>query len=41
MVAGPFDGKINRGYGGSMIYWNEPDGHQREILTVSYACAAG
>jgi hypothetical protein len=36
-VAGPFDGKINRHYGGSMVYWNEPDGHQWEILTVSYA----
>ena len=36
-VAGPFDNKINLHYGGSMIYWNEPDGHQWEILTVSYA----
>jgi hypothetical protein len=24
-------------YGGSMVYWNEPDGHQWEMLTVSYA----
>jgi catechol 2,3-dioxygenase-like lactoylglutathione lyase family enzyme len=36
-VRGPVDMKINRDYGGEMIYWNEPDGHQWEILTVSYA----
>ncbi len=36
-VRGPVDMKINTDYGGSMIYWNEPDGHQWEILTVSYA----
>lgn len=36
-VAGDFDMKINTHYGGRMIYWNEPDGHQWEILTVSYA----
>jgi catechol 2,3-dioxygenase-like lactoylglutathione lyase family enzyme len=36
-VSGPFDGRINRDYGGSLIYWNEPDGHQWEILTASYA----
>jgi catechol 2,3-dioxygenase-like lactoylglutathione lyase family enzyme len=36
-VRGPQDMKINTDYGGSMIYWNEPDGHQWEILTVSYA----
>jgi len=36
-VRGPVDMKINREYGGSMIYWNEPDGHQWEMLTVSYA----
>ena len=29
--------QINTHYGGSMIYWNEPDGHQWEILTVSSA----
>jgi hypothetical protein len=34
---GPVDMKINTGYGGRMVYWNEPDGHQWEILTVSYA----
>lgn len=36
-VRGPADMQINTGYGGKMIYWNEPDGHQWEILTVSYA----
>lgn len=36
-VRGPMDMRINTDYGGSMIYWNEPDGHQWEILTVSYA----
>ena len=29
--------QINTHYGGRMIYWNVPDGHQWEILTVSYA----
>jgi len=28
---------INTEYGGSMVYWNEPEGHQWEMLTVSYA----
>lgn len=36
-VHGPMDRQINTDYGGNMIYWNEPDGHQWEILTVSYA----
>jgi len=36
-VRGPDDMKINTDYGGRMVYWNEPDGHQWEILTVSYA----
>lgn len=36
-VNGPMDRQINTDYGGNMIYWNEPDGHQWEILTVSYA----
>jgi hypothetical protein len=30
---------INTDYGGRMLYWNEPDGHQWEMLTVSYARA--
>jgi len=36
-VRGPMDGQVNTDCGGRMIYWNEPDGHQWEILTVSYA----
>lgn len=36
-VTGPVDMKSNKDYGGDMIYWNEPDGHQWEMLTVSYA----
>ena len=36
-VRGPMDMQINTEYGGRMIYWNVPDGHQWEMLTVSYA----
>jgi hypothetical protein len=36
-VRGPVDRKINTAYGGRMLYWNEPEGHQWEMLTVSYA----
>ena len=36
-VACPADRQINTEYGGNMIYWNEPDGHQWEMLTSSYA----
>ena len=36
-VCGPVDRKSNKDYGGDMVYWNEPDGHQWEMLTVSYA----
>jgi len=36
-VRGPVDMQINTQLGGSIIYWNEPDGHQWEMLTVSYA----
>lgn len=39
-VRGPMDMRVNTEYGGRMIYWNEPDGHQWEMLTVSYARAA-
>lgn len=38
-VRGPEDMKVNTDYGGRMVYWNEPDGHQWEMLTVSYARA--
>lgn len=36
-VRGPPDRQINTQFGGSLIYWNEPEGHQWELLTVSYA----
>jgi catechol 2,3-dioxygenase-like lactoylglutathione lyase family enzyme len=36
-VRGADDRRINTDYGGRMVYWNEPDGHQWEMLTVSYA----
>jgi hypothetical protein len=29
--------KIDMQHGGSIVYWNAPDGHQWEMLTVSYA----
>jgi catechol 2,3-dioxygenase-like lactoylglutathione lyase family enzyme len=34
-VRGPVDMKVGTEYGN--IYWNEPDGHQWELLTISYA----
>lgn len=34
-VRGPVDMKVDEQYGN--VYWNEPDGHQWEMLTVSYA----
>jgi catechol 2,3-dioxygenase-like lactoylglutathione lyase family enzyme len=36
-VHGPVDFQIDTQHGGSIVYWNEPDGHQWEMLTVSYA----
>ncbi len=36
-VRGPMDMKFDTQFGGRGIYWNEPDGHQWEMLTVSYA----
>jgi len=36
-VRGPVDMQVSGLLGGSGIYWNEPDGHQWEMLTVSYA----
>ena len=36
-VHGPVDMQVNSQRDGSNVYWNEPDGHQWEILTVSYA----
>lgn len=34
---GPVDMRINTQNGGRNVYWNEPEGHVWEILTVSYA----
>ena len=34
-VRGPVDRKVDAQFGN--VYWNEPDGHQWEMLTVSYA----
>ncbi len=34
-VSGPMDMQVNTQYGN--IYWDEPDGHRWEMLTVSYA----
>lgn len=36
-VHGPVDSRVDTAHGGSIVYWNEPDGHQWEMLTVSYA----
>ena len=35
MVRGPVDRQVSTQYGN--VYWNEPEGHQWEMLTVSYA----
>ena len=37
LVRGPVDYQADTQFGGRGIYWNEPDGHQWEMLTVSYA----
>ena len=36
-VHGPVDSKVDESHGGRIVYWNEPDGHQWEMLTESYA----
>jgi hypothetical protein len=36
-VHGTVDFAVDTRHGGSIVYWNEPDGHQWEMLTVSYA----
>ncbi len=36
-VRGPVDMQVSTQFGGRGIYWNEPDGHQWEMLTASYA----
>ena len=35
-VHGPVDFQVNTQHGGSIVYFNEPDGHQWALLTVSY-----
>jgi catechol 2,3-dioxygenase-like lactoylglutathione lyase family enzyme len=40
-VRGAVDLQVNTEFGGRMVYWNEPEGHQWEILTVSYARQPG
>jgi len=34
---GPIDYQVNTRHGGRIVYWNEPDGHYWEMLTLSYA----
>ena len=34
---GANDNTVNNAFGGSLVYWSEPDGHAWEVLTVSYA----
>lgn len=36
-VRGAMDRRVCTDWGGRSLYWNEPDGHQWEMLTVSYA----
>jgi len=39
-VRGEMDMQVSTQFGGRGIYWNVPDGHQWEMLTVSYARAS-
>ncbi len=34
---GPVDMQVNTQHGGRIVYWNVPDGHVWEALTISYA----
>ena len=36
-VHGPVDHEVASHLGGRIVYWNEPDNHVWELLTVSYA----
>jgi catechol 2,3-dioxygenase-like lactoylglutathione lyase family enzyme len=36
-VRGPVDMQVDRAHGGRIVYWNAPDVHQWELLTLSYA----
>lgn len=40
-VHGPADSRVDTQHGGRIVYWNEPDGHQWEMLTQSYARRPG
>jgi hypothetical protein len=40
-VHGPVDFKVSTEFGGKGVYWDEPDGHHWEMLTVSYAREQG
>jgi hypothetical protein len=40
-VHGPVDHRVETRHGGRIAYWNEPDGHQWEMLTSSYARRPG
>ncbi|BDT66310.1 hypothetical protein os1_04690 [Comamonadaceae bacterium OS-1] len=36
-VRGSMDMQVNHQFGGRNVYWNQPDGHQWEMVTASYA----
>ena len=36
-VHGPVDMTVDTRHGGRIVYWNAPDIHQWELLTLSYA----
>lgn len=36
-VHGPVDMTVDTAHGGRIVYWNDPEGHQWELLTESYA----
>lgn len=38
---GAADMRINTYNGGNIVYWNEPDGHVWELLTISYTRRPG
>jgi catechol 2,3-dioxygenase-like lactoylglutathione lyase family enzyme len=40
-VRGPVDMTFDAAHGGRIVYWNVPDGHQWEMLTLSYARRPG
>jgi catechol 2,3-dioxygenase-like lactoylglutathione lyase family enzyme len=40
-VRGPVDHQVDTQFGGRGVYWNVPEGHQWEMLTVSYARKPG